>query len=640
MRLVTTVSETRSKTAPTVAFSMPILAVLGLMLSMLATACRASSEPPPTIPPQTITFEASPTPRMTPIPLILTPITSPEPLPGLPPLTDSQSSKSLAMSGQTLVTVNSDSDSVTLVDTATRSVITEITVGDDPRTVAITSDGTQALITLRGDNALAVVDIDSHQLTAVHPVCHMPYGVVTDGQRAFVSCFADDQIAILDLDTGAIVRRLNVADSPTGLALSQGWLLITHFYTGHVTLANVLRTPFVLGSVNVEPDGNLARAIVLSPDGTRAYIPQTRTGLALISLQYQQDWFPVISAMDIATMTGNRNDRLTVSQVGQYAANMPFDVAFSEDGSTLYSVLSGNDLTVAIDLDARAVVARIPVGANPRGVLLDGATAYVLNALDGTLSVIDTSTYTVTSAVTVTDIPLDPQLLQGKVLFHRATAPIMSDDAVSCAMCHFDGGMDRRTWINFRSGPRNTPTLAGAAALPPYNWAGDMSELHDTIEDQIRYVMLGEGLIDGVFDATVDHLDAGRSAQLDALVAYVRSLEPWSSPYRNPDGTLTEAAQRGMELFMSGSPGCSCHAPPLYTDLQQHNIPGVVFSLEVLEDFDTPTLQGLWATAPYMHDGVAQTLEELLTRTDPVHSVADGLTDQQVQDLIAFLLSL
>ena len=91
---------------------------------------------------------------------------------------------------------------------------------------------------------------------------------------------------------------------------------------------------------------------------------------------------------------------------------------------------------------------------------------------------------------------------------------------------------------------------------------------------------------------------------------------------------------------MSGSPGCSCHAPPLYTDLRQHNIPGVVFSLEVLEDFDTPTLRGLWATAPYMHDGVAQTLEEMLTRTDPVHSVAGDLTEQQLQDLIAFLLSL
>jgi hypothetical protein len=95
-----------------------------------------------------------------------------------------------------------------------------------------------------------------------------------------------------------------------------------------------------------------------------------------------------------------------------------------------------------------------------------------------------------------------------------------------------------------------------------------------------------------------------------------------------------------MTLFMSGSPDCSCHSPPLYTDLKAHNLAGAGFSLEVFEAFDTPSLRGLWATAPYLHDGVAQTLEELLTRTDPVHSVAAHLTEQQLNDLIAFLLSL
>jgi cytochrome c peroxidase len=95
-----------------------------------------------------------------------------------------------------------------------------------------------------------------------------------------------------------------------------------------------------------------------------------------------------------------------------------------------------------------------------------------------------------------------------------------------------------------------------------------------------------------------------------------------------------------MTLFLSGSPGCGCHTPPLYTDLLAHNLTGAAFSTEHFESFDTPTLRGLWASAPYMHDGVAQTLEEALTRTDPVHSIAPGLTDQQLQDLINYLLSL
>ncbi|MCC6803839.1 MAG: hypothetical protein IT319_13230, partial [Anaerolineae bacterium] len=255
-------------------------------------------------------------------------------------------------------------------------------------------------------------------------------------------------------------------------------------------------------------------------------------------------------------------------------------------------------------------------------------------------SVISTADNQVVATIPVTDILLDAELLRGKVLFNHALSSEMSDGAISCATCHLDGGADGRTWINFRSGPRNTPALGGAAALPPYNWAGDMNELQDTIEDQIRHVMLGDGLIAGAFDATTDKTDAGRSADLDALTAYVASLQPWASPYRMPDGSLSPSAQRGMTLFMSGSPDCSCHAPPAYTDQLAHNLAGAAFSLEEFESIDTPSLRGLWATAPYMHDGVAQTLAEVLARTDPFHSVAADLTDQQLEDLIAFLLSL
>lgn len=604
----------------------------GLFLVILLAACGAAQDgqwPP---------YAPTSTRAVTPVPLLLTPIATSVPLPALPALTESQSSKSLAAHGDLLVTANSDSDSVTLVEITRRRVIAEIPVGDDPRGVAIMPDGERALVTLRGDNALAVVNLATRQRETVIPVGHMPYGVVTDGRRAYISCLADDQIAVLDTASLTVLHRLNVPDSPTGLALGGEWLLVTHFYSGQVTLLNVLRTPFVVGSVNAEPDGNLARAIIIAPDGKRAYIPQTRTGLALVSLQYKQDWFPVVSVLDITRMTGDREARLTLSMLDDEATNMPFDAAFSPGGQILYVVLAGSDAVLALATDTYAPLARIAVGANPQGIVIQEDRAFVLNALDGTLSIIDTTAQQVTDTLAVTEIPLPAQLLRGKVLFHQASTPVMSDGAISCATCHFDGGADARTWINFRSGPRNTPALGGS--LPPYNWAGDMEELQDTIEDQIRHVMLGEGLITGHFDPTLDTVDAQRSAELNALAAYVASLEPWTSPYREADGSLSAAAQRGMKLFMSGSPDCSCHAPPLYTDQQQHNLAGAAFSMEVFAEFDTPTLRGLWATAPYMHDGVVQTLEELLSRTDPVHSVADDLTEQQLNDLIAFLLSL
>ncbi len=588
---------------------------------------------------RTAVYTPTPTVEITPVPLLLTPVATPRSLPALPPLTDSQSSKPLAVADDLLVAVNPDSDSLTLVDTTALSVLAEIPLGGSPRTVAVTPDGLTALVTLWDENALASVSLADRHLQTTDFVGHMPYGVVTDGRRAFVSCFADDQIAVLDLASQQVLYRVDVPDAPTGLALSGDWLLVTHQYSGTITVLNVERTPFVVGSVNAEPDGNLARAIVISPDGTSAYVPQTRTGLALVSLQYMQDWFPVVSVLSTEHMTTDRAARLTISALNG-AVNMPSDVALSSDGRLLYVALAGSDAVRVIDLEANQLLAHVPVGANPIGVWRDGERVFVLNALDGTLSVISTLSNRVTATLKLTGIPLDPELLRGKVLFNRAHSPELSDGAVSCATCHPDGGADARTWINFRSGPRNTPALGGAAELPPYNWAGDMTELQDTIEDQIRHVMLGDGLVAGAFDATTEMQDAGRSADLDALTAYVASLKPWANPYRMPDGSLSPSAQRGMTLFMSGSPDCSCHAPPLYTDQQPHNLAGAAFSLEQYEAVDTPTLRGLWATAPYLHDGVAQTVEEVLTRTDPIHSVAAGLTDQQLDDLIAFLLSL
>ncbi len=607
---------------------MRLLVSLGLLLVVSACAGNASP-PPPTMYP--------PTPNMTPVPLLLTPIAPSAPLPALPPLVDSRASKSLVLVGDTLITVNPDSDSVTLVDVGVARVTSEIPLGGSPRMVA--AGDQQAVVTLWDANALAIVALDDHSVRRVEQVCAMPFGVVTDARRAYVSCFGGDQIAVVDLDTNEILYRVTVPDAPAGLAISGSWLLVTHTYTGWLTILNVERTPFVMGSVNAETDGELARTILITPDGLRAYIPQMRTGLALISTQYMQDWFSVVSAFDIRTLSGDRAARLTLSRLDP-AANLPSDAALSADGAVLYVTLAGSDAVFVVDVSSQQLLARIPVGANPIGVWVEGEQIYVLNALDGTVSVIDAATQRVTEVIPVTEIPLSAELLRGKVLFHRAAAPAMSDGAISCATCHFEGGADGRTWINFRSGPRNTPVLTGAAGLPPYNWAGDMDELHDTIEDQIRHVMLGDGLITGDFDATGSAVDAGRSADLDALAAYVAALQPWANPNRLPDGSLSESARRGMELFMSGAIGCSCHAPPLYTDLQAHNLAGSVFSLEIAPAFDTPTLRGLWASAPYLHDGVVQTLPELLSRTDPIHSIAGDLTPQQLDDLVAFLLSL
>ena len=58
--------------------------------------------------------------------------------------------------------------------------------------------------------------------------------------------------------------------------------------------------------------------------------------------------------------------------------------------------------------------------------------------------------------------------------------------------------------------------------------------------------------------------------------------------------------------------------------------------------YDTPSLRGLWNSAPYLHDGSAATLAAILTSANPrdAHGVTSHLTAQEIDDLVAFMLAL
>jgi len=152
--------------------------------------------------------------------------------------------------------------------------------------------------------------------------------------------------------------------------------------------------------------------------------------------------------------------------------------------------------------------------------------------------------------------------------------------------------------------------------------------------------------------------NAGRSADLDALAAYVSSLKTApASPFRNADGTLTAAALRGKAIFEDPAVGCTrCHAGPRFTDSVLTPDPANYIFHDVgtlgagsgarlgvpLTGLDTPTLFGLWDTAPYLHDGSAATLLDVLTIRNhgDGHGVTSQLSAAQLADLTEYLLSI
>jgi cytochrome c peroxidase len=128
-------------------------------------------------------------------------------------------------------------------------------------------------------------------------------------------------------------------------------------------------------------------------------------------------------------------------------------------------------------------------------------------------------------------------------------------------------------------------------------------------------------------------------ADAEALDAYLKSLRPEPSPHL-VNGELSESALRGKELFRTQR--CSrCHEGELYTDLQQHYV-GTTRGVDEGKPVDTPSLIEVWRTAPYLHDGRAATIRDVLTSEEhaAIFSRTERLSEEELSDLEAFILSL
>ena len=547
--------------------------------------------------------------------------------------------------GTTVFVVNPDSGSVAAIDTASATTLDEIMVGRDPRSLASGPDGQRLYVTNQASATLTILDIHPLALRAALRVGPDPYGVVADptGRLVYVAATGADRIDVVDTELIEVVDTIAVEARPKGLAIADDGtqLYVTHELSGAVSVIDLAERR-VRHVITTGPESNRAQRIVLHPPTNRAYLPHIRSNVSNPHLLFDTTLFPVLSVIDLTTNQHLLPDRLDLS-VADRPVNLPFDVALSADGQRAHIVYLGSGDLSVIDLTSRTVLAHLEVGDGPRSIVLtpDERTAYIANSLSGDVSVIDLTTFEEVARIPTTTSPLSPQLRRGKLLFisSRSTA-ISRDRWMSCESCHFDGEHDGRTWL-FPDGPRNTTNLRGLVDTRPLHWSADRDEVQD-FEFTIRELQAGTGLLEDPHPE-LGPSNTGRSADLDALAAFIESLQPRPSPFRQRDGTLTPEAERGQAVFHRADVGCAtCHAPPLFTDLLLHDIgtggdPGELLG----PGFDTPSLRGIWHTAPYLHDGRAPTLHDVITTYNPHdrHSRTAHLSEAELQDLLAFLLS-
>jgi hypothetical protein len=285
-----------------------------------------------------------------------------------------------------------------------------------------------------------------------------------------------------------------------------------------------------------------------------------------------------------------------------------------------------SDLAFLVGLRQRIDLAP---GIGPRAITLVGNKAYVANYFSDTLGIIDLSAPT----PRVTSVALGPPAAmslarRGEMLWNDAG--ICFQGWQSCSSCHSsDARVDGLNWDNLNDGignPKNAKSLLFAHRTPPSMWTGVRQDAPTAVRAGIKHILF-----------TVRPED-----DAVALDRYLDSLEPIPSP-RLVKGKLSAAAQRGQKVFMSPNTGCAeCHVGPLFTDLKLHDVgTSGVFDLPD-EPFDTPTLIELWRSAPYLHDGSAATMLDVLTTGNPAnkHGNTRYLTPAARSDLAEYLLSL
>ena len=174
--------------------------------------------------------------------------------------------------------------------------------------------------------------------------------------------------------------------------------------------------------------------------------------------------------------------------------------------------------------------------------------------------------------------------------------------------------------------PKNTKSLLLCSPTPPAMSLGVRTTAEQAVRSGLRHILFAKR----------------PESEAVAIDAYLRSLQPMPSP-RLKRGALTTSALRGKALFESARTGCStCHPPGLSTDLQSYDV-GTRGPYDKADGkFDTPTLVELWRTAPYLHNGSAATVRDVLTTGNPQdrHGKTSSLSRRQIEDLCAYLLSL
>ena len=568
--------------------------------------------------------------------------------------------------GSTLYIACATGNQIRVFDVETEKVSAQFAV-DGVREIALSGDG-ERVYALCGEFQGRLLEMDARTGDALRsfPAGHTPMSPVlsNDGKTLFYcnrfSRADQPDVRAFDIASGTIRSSAKAIREPVTLKLSKDgeflWVVnhlplmqanLEHVYTS----LNVYRASDLSSVAKLDmPSGSFAiRDTALSNDGKHLYVSHTIGRFTVPTTHVDRGWINT-SAVSIFDAVERQYFNTVLLDDTMLGAANPWGLTVTDDDAWLCVNASGTHEVVFIDI--KEMFKRIGGAPDPGEIVNDlrflyGAKTRVKLEGEGARAIIAKANFIYVpmyfaDTVNVIEMwddgpggafplplrePAKPDLVRmGEMAFNDAT--FCFQNWQSCASCHPDVRSDGTNWDLLNDGignPKQSRSLLYTHRTSPVMITGVRPAAEIAVDKGFSHIQFHQ-------------VTPERN---ESVNAYLKSIEPSPSPYLTKDGDLTESAKRGKEIY-DGKAGClQCHMPPYYGDRSKH-----VFGLGSDDDrdreFATPILIECWRTAPYMYDGRALSIVDVITTDNKnnSHGNTKDLTPREVADLAEYVNSL
>ena len=561
--------------------------------------------------------------------------------------------------GSTLYVACAASNRILWLDAAAGNVLRSVAAPPSPAALLLSPEGARLHVACAAPRSrILTLDARSGKLLSALDAGHTTEALAAAGGFLFAASRFQNSIAAFDLSNKRQAGSIPAEREPQGLALTPDgrWLFASNALpAGRADVEYVAASVSVIDAVQRKPAGRIPlpngstglRQIAVSPDGKFAAVAHVLARYYLPATQLDRGWMGTNALSLLDARSHRLLGTVLLDEIDRGAAN-PWAVAWTPGGERLLVTHAGTHEISLIDAPALiAKLAAAPEGAaddlrfllglrkriplqsrGPRALTVHGNTAWVAGYFSDTIEVLKLDQPDAKPRLLATLSSAAPSVKRrGEMLFNDGA--ICFQGWQSCATCHSpDGRVDGLNWDLLNDGignPKNSRSLLLAHRTPPAMSHGVREKAEHAVRSGLRVILFAQR----------------PEEEAAAIDEYLKSLKPLPSPALQ-NGKLSPAAQRGRKIFMSARTQCaSCHPPGLYTDLKSYDV-GTRAPTDSVSEFDTPTLIEIWRTAPYLHDGSAATLLDVLTTRNKGdrHGKTSHLTPAQIDDLLEFLRSL